>query len=380
MKQYDYIIVGSGISGLLLINQLIDSQKLSNKQILIIDSMTKYKNDRVISFWSQNKPEFLESIEHHSWDKIYFKDINNTSRSLLTGSYTFYSFDSINFYNYILEKISHAPNVTIVHEHVCSIVEKDDKAEVRTINNSIFFAEIVFDSRFEVDKIQEEVKNNTKALLHFVGLKFTIPADRFDTSAPIFVDLRNSGNDNFCFFHLLPFAPNKASVNFISIAEKTHTELDTILKAYLQEQFGIVNLQSEINESGVLLLTDHKFTRQISHHVYTIGTEAGMIKPSTGYGFIRMYEDSVEIVKGLEEGSMKFRPYSDFYRKTDSLFLNLILHNPKKGYELFRNIFDDESIEYFLKFLDEKADYLEIWKLMSKAPTWEMLRQLPYVR
>lgn len=48
--------------------------------------------------------------------------------------------------------------MTIVHEHVSSIVEKDDKAEVRTINNSIFFAEIDFDSRFEVDKIQEEIK------------------------------------------------------------------------------------------------------------------------------------------------------------------------------------------------------------------------------
>lgn len=70
MKQYDYIIVGSGISGVLLINQLIDPQKLSNKQILILDSMTKNKNDCFISFWSQNKPEFLNSIEHHSWDKI----------------------------------------------------------------------------------------------------------------------------------------------------------------------------------------------------------------------------------------------------------------------------------------------------------------------
>jgi 2-polyprenyl-6-methoxyphenol hydroxylase-like FAD-dependent oxidoreductase len=48
IKKYDFIIVGGGVAGLTLAYQLVHSP-LADRSILIVDRVTKNKNDRTLS-------------------------------------------------------------------------------------------------------------------------------------------------------------------------------------------------------------------------------------------------------------------------------------------------------------------------------------------
>lgn len=69
---YDYIICGGGISGLLLSVKLSQDFSESNKSILIIDpDFPKTKNDRTLCFWD-NKNTVWDGIITCKWDNVFF--------------------------------------------------------------------------------------------------------------------------------------------------------------------------------------------------------------------------------------------------------------------------------------------------------------------
>ena len=56
--KYDYIIAGSGCSGLSLLYRLLKDPILNNKSILIIDKTEKSANDRTWCYWESEKGLF----------------------------------------------------------------------------------------------------------------------------------------------------------------------------------------------------------------------------------------------------------------------------------------------------------------------------------
>jgi lycopene beta-cyclase len=69
--QYDYIISGAGCAGLSLAMHIINSGRLADKKILLIDKDPKRANDRTWCFWEKDKGLF-ESIVVKEWEKVSF--------------------------------------------------------------------------------------------------------------------------------------------------------------------------------------------------------------------------------------------------------------------------------------------------------------------
>ena len=72
MQNYDYIITGSGASGLMLAYRMAKDSFFDNASILIIDKEKKTSNDRTWCFWENGEGEWDELL-HKSWDKIIFE-------------------------------------------------------------------------------------------------------------------------------------------------------------------------------------------------------------------------------------------------------------------------------------------------------------------
>ena len=72
MQNYDYIITGSGASGLMLAYRMAKDSFFDNASILIIDKEKKTSNDRTWCFWENGEGEWDELL-HKSWDKILFE-------------------------------------------------------------------------------------------------------------------------------------------------------------------------------------------------------------------------------------------------------------------------------------------------------------------
>ena len=70
MKEFDYVIIGGGCSGLSLAYELEIHRKLENKTLAIIEPRSEYKRDKTWSFWK---------VINHNYDDCVIKSWNNFS-------------------------------------------------------------------------------------------------------------------------------------------------------------------------------------------------------------------------------------------------------------------------------------------------------------
>ena len=103
MKEFDYIIIGGGCSGLSLAYELNIHKKLDNKTLAIIEPRSDYKRDKTWSFWKVTDHNFNDCIKK-SWnnfsvstrDKIKYLECNN---------FPYQSIDSGLFYKKIISRL-----------------------------------------------------------------------------------------------------------------------------------------------------------------------------------------------------------------------------------------------------------------------------------
>ena len=66
---YDIIIAGAGCSGLSLLYSVLNTPKLQDQKILVIDKSFEKSNDRTWCFWEQEAGIF-ESLVCKKWEQI----------------------------------------------------------------------------------------------------------------------------------------------------------------------------------------------------------------------------------------------------------------------------------------------------------------------
>ena len=99
MKEFDYIIIGGGCSGLSLAYELEINNKLKNKSLAIIEPRTDYKRDKTWSFWRVINHNFEDCVIK-SWNNF---SINTDSKSieLKNKNFPYQTVNSEFFYNKI---------------------------------------------------------------------------------------------------------------------------------------------------------------------------------------------------------------------------------------------------------------------------------------
>ena len=116
MNNYDYIIVGSGASGLLMAYRMSLDTFFDNKSILLIDKEKKTKNDRTWCFWETPNGEW-DDILTTSWKNIAFKsDIYSVKESI--APYEYKMIRSADFYDKMWSLIHTKENITSIEEAV----------------------------------------------------------------------------------------------------------------------------------------------------------------------------------------------------------------------------------------------------------------------
>jgi lycopene beta-cyclase len=153
---------------------------------------------------------------------------------------------------------------------------------------------------------------------------------------------------------------------------------DADLQTYARTVLGIPEYRIVAREGGISPLTDYDFPRRPSPHVLRIGTAGGRVKPSSGYAFTRIQQDSAAIVRSLGRHDHPFDLPADsaYYRLCDSLLLDLMQHRPNLLPGIFRALFQNNPIERVLRFLDEAASPAENARLIASLPPQPFLRAL----
>ena len=366
MSQYDYIITGSGASGLMLAYRMANDSFFDNSSILIIDREKKNSDDRTWCFWENGKGEW-DDLLLKSWDKIVFKS-NLYQNTIPLQSYTYKMIRSAKFYKKLWNSIDAKNNISFIEANVVSVLDTSEGTIVETSTGKYHAVKLLNSVDFDQKYTQQE--KYPVLLQHFIGWFVETKKNQFDDSAATFMDFTVDQKRNTRFMYVLPVSANKA------LFEYTLFSKDVLLKEeYEQELQKYLELKSITDytiiekEKGVIPMTSFKFWRDNSKNILNIGTVGGWTKASTGYTFKNTSKQTLQLISFLKSDN----DFTNYRKKTrfwfyDLLMLDVLANHNHIGSKLFSKLFQRNSLKNIFRFLDEETSFIEDLRIMLSMP------------
>jgi lycopene beta-cyclase len=366
MSQYDYIITGSGASGLMLAYRMANDSFFDNSSILIIDKEKKNSDDRTWCFWENGKGEW-DDILHKSWDKILFES-NIYINTIPLQSYKYKMLRSGVFYNKLWSFINTKNNIRFIEDTVVNIKNSSNGAIVETLNSKYFTTKLL--NSIDLNKNYTLQKKYPVLLQHFCGWFVETDKNLFDDSTATFMDFTVDQKRNTRFMYVLPISPSKALFEYTLFSKEvlTKEEYEGELIKYLATK-SITDYTITETEQGVIPMTSFKFWKQNSKNILHTGTVGGWTKASTGYTFKNTSKKTIQLIAFLKTEN----DFTHFRKKTrfwwyDLLLIDVLSSHNHLGSKLFSTLFKRNSLKNVFRFLDEETSFIEDLRIMLSMP------------
>ncbi|MCC5921281.1 MAG: hypothetical protein LAT68_11960 [Cyclobacteriaceae bacterium] len=369
MEAFDIVFLGAGCSTRHLLYELYQQPDFKKSRVLLIDDGST--NDRTWCYWTENKTEF-HHLENYHWKTLEVggkkwmakEEMSSLTYHYLAGKDFFQFMESADYNRH--------PNFEIKTEKVDRI-DKDAKGEFKVITNKgEHSAKKVYSSL--PPKIKN-VKNHILLWQHFKGWTIKTEKGTFDTKSATLMDFSVSYNDKFCFMYVLPFSDDEALVELTFFSNTIYEDAvyESIIEDYCQQKLGVQQYQILSTEKGKIPMTNYPLKAVSENGVINIGTSAGMMKASTGYGFLRMKKDAQLLATGENERRITKGRFK-FY---DQLLLYMLRDNPLEARNAFQSLFKNNPMERILTFLDENTTLKEEISIFLRLPWIPFIKQIP---
>ena len=366
MQNHDYIITGSGASGLMLAYRMAKDSFFDNASILIIDKEKKTSNDRTWCFWENDKGEW-DDLVHKSWNKILF-DSHSYKKSIPLQSYTYKMIRSAKFYEKLWNFIESKNNISFIKANVTSILDTAEGALVETSTGQYRAVKLL--NSIDLDQKYTRQEEYPVLLQHFTGWFIETKKNIFDDSVATFMDFTVDQKMNTRFMYVLPVSANKALFEYTLFSEDvlTKEEYELELQKYLElnsiSEYTIIE-----KEKGIIPMTSFKFWQDNSKNILNIGTVGGWTKASTGYTFKNTSKKTIQLIAFLKTEN----DFTNFRKKTrfwfyDLLMLDVLANHNHLGSNLFSKLFQRNSLKNVFRFLDEETSFIEDLRIMLSMP------------
>lgn len=373
MKDYDYIILGAGASGLMLAYRMASDLFFDNKSILILDKDTDKGNDRTWSYWEEGLGEWDDIIDK-TWDCVFFSD-KSFSEIINISPYCYKMIRSETFYKKMWNKINTKSNVEFINTSVLNHKIVDNKVLVTTTLKS-FSANKVFNSLPNTSYLKQDKYPVLQQ--HFIGWFIKTKVDTFDDTTATFMDFSVPQKGNTRFMYVLPMDKQTALFEYTLFSKDLLevSEYEDAIKYYLKEN-GINDYEIIETEKGSIPMTSYDFTELNTSNVFNIGTAGGWTKASTGYTFRFTTKKTKDIVKLLKSGKdiSKYKSKSKFWFY-DLLFLDVLANHNESGSTLFSSLFKKTNVKTIFRFLDEESNLWEDFKIITSVPSKNFISAL----
>jgi len=373
LETYDLIIAGGGCAGLSLAYHLhrMGDRDLS---ILIIDREAKRTNDRTWCFWSASPTEF-EPVIRHSWSFLNFID-DKTSRRSPLGPYRYQMLRGDDFYGYVRAALADHPGVKWLQGRIDHLGE-DEAGPYALVDGRRLRGRWLFNSCLPPRQISDK---HYHLLQHFSGWLIETESDAFDPTAATLMDFRTPQEGDARFFYVLPVSKRQALVEYtvFSSHRLPLAAYEQALSSYIRDVLSIGTFTIREREAGCIPMTDAPFPLTRSPHIVNIGTAGGAVKPTTGYAFLRIQEQTRQIAARLLAGERPFwKPESrSRFRFYDTLLLHILQEEGQLGKSIFQALFSRNDFEVILRFLDEKTSVWQEAGIFASLPFEPFLRAL----
>ena len=359
-KNFNYIIIGSGLAGLQLALKFSKDRFFEQKTFAIIDPSLKTINDKTWCFWEKGKGQW-DSIITKSWDKGRFIS-SEKNIELTLEPYNYKMLRSIDFYNYAKSELQELNNFHFIEDEIVKI----DKASMFAYGKKGPYGAIhIFDSRITSENLEDS--KYTRIFQHFKGWIIETENSQFDPSEFTMMDYRLKFKESTSFTYVLPISERKALVEFTFFTpflteEKVYDEL---LETYIKNILKLDHYKITETEKGIIPMTDFPFHLEGTPKITKIGSAGSWIKGSTGYSFKHTEKKVAKIIENIKEGknpgdgllNKRFRLY-------DAVFLDVLSQKNEMGELIFTKFYSKNSIGEIFKYLDEETTLKEEIKIM----------------
>jgi len=376
---YDYLIVGGGAAGLSLAYHIAQAPQLADKRVLLIEPEAKDQNDRTWSYWA-NEPMVFDAIAAHEWRAIAFRS-PGFEKVMDLGSYRYRMIRGLDYYQFVRHALAASPQFTCVQGSVQELLNTPEGVVARS-DQGEFRAIYAFDSRPPV--MQRNDSKHRYLLQHFVGWEIETDADAFDPTVVEFMDFRGAQHHEARFIYVLPFSTRRALVEYTLFSSQVlpQEQYEVAIQDYLAKALRGAGYRKVAQEKGAIPMTDHPLPARAGAHIINLGTRGGRAKPSTGYAFKRIQEQSARLVASLARtGHPPADPTGDKWQfhVFDTLLLDIMQRRGETTRDIFRQLFAHNPVERIVRFLDEQTTWRENFQVMNSVSAGPFLRSIAHM-
>ena len=368
MKEFDYIILGGGLSGLTLAYELNKQGCLENKTLCILEKRKEYSRDKSWSYWDFENNKFPNCVIG-SWDTFSIT-LNQKTINITCPQSPYRTIDSKKFYDFVTDQLRSNDNIVTVMD--CTIQTIEGHA-IHT-NKGNYVGKVIYDSLIELS-------HQTPTMYqHFFGCEVETDNDCFNENI---VDLMNfdcSQDGGLHFFYTLPFSKNKALIEttWYSKIIKKQSEYQNEIDHYLREK----NIKGKITytEYGAIPLNLKKTNKKsnLSKDYIKIGSAGRLTRASTGYTFQAIQSFSEQLAGNLKLDhnltvpNIRHKKY-DFL---DEIFLSVMEHEYKSMPGIFFNLFKSNDSVATISFLSDRSNWIQDLKVILSMPKLIFIKNL----
>jgi lycopene beta-cyclase len=362
--QYDYVFIGMGASNGLMLLEFIKRGFHQTKRIAIIEKAQKNTNDKTYCFWSTPDASIVKDLSSIISFQYQFVQTNATKVQSIQDQ-PYYCIKSIDFYNLVQATIASYP-IDVFEAQVDVLNPRANHIDI-AFDSKVIRGAIVFDSR--PPNFTQEANNKSFLLQSFFGYHIRLKDAVLNTDTFQMMNFDVDQSKYTQFVYNLPYAPNECLVELTRFGVDT-IDVDyakKILDDKISTEFGDYEIIAE--EEGCIPMTVLKHPSSSDDRIIHMGARANLIKPTTGYGFKKMYEFAAAFENPIKSESSKTRFL--FY---DHLLLIILIRWPNLGKKIFTALFQKNSIQAIFSFLEEKSTVSAEIKIFASLPILPFLR------
>lgn len=347
-----------GCANSLLLHALHRNGLLEKSRLLVLDPAPKTTNDRTFCFWlspEELKANGLEPLVEYSWDQVICND--QAPQQLHNKRYYYLSATAL---------YAHAKSILAQHDHIW-----EQRAAEGNLSE---LATYVFDSRPPEWRVQHP--SETLLSQSFYGWVVRTDKPVFDTRSFTMMDFSIAQNEQTQFMYVLPFAANHALLEPTRFGTEPITQDEAF--GFVQDYLAPFDTSFEIlsQEQGVIAMCSAAPDNPAyAQNVLPMGAAAGLLKPSTGYSFVRNLHDANAIAYSMQIKAtvLSRRQTNKRFSYYDRLLLQILARKPERGKDIFESLFARNKAESVLNFLDETSTPAQEAHLMLTLPLFLFL-------
>lgn len=375
----DLIIIGGGCAGLSLASRLAE-HGVHCPRIIIIESRTRYTNDRTWCFWD-NSSTRLHHLIQQQWHQV---NVSAHGRTVsMKGDAAYQMLPADVFYADALRTIANNNRISLRLGNAITAEptkeNSDNKAndawQIETSDGLIRGARVI-DTR----PVRRPARGGALLWQSFYGQEIECAAQVFEPAQVELMDFSEVCDGRIAFTYVLPLSRHLALIEatVFAVDPLTQDQLAAQLDAAIAQRLHGATFSVLRAEHGVLPMG--AATGPVSHDrtYIKVGLTAGGARPATGYAFQRIQRWAALCANAIMDGKplVAHPPDPLLMRLMDRLFLQVIRARPQLAPTLFLAIFENVEASRVIRFLSDRGKLADYAAIIRALPPGPFLRQI----